>query len=584
MSRRGKTIHTDIEFEMIPWNSSALDDTGAELAVSQESFGGEFIFDVSFKSKHKGFVVQNIRKYKSYTEKASRRQMNRGDYDWGVNYEDCNKCAGPCSHSCYKFLGKNSWEKAGDEECKNLPVPDKETVVCTLDDYWEIFYIGNEGESWNTDRFKQTFLKNESEGTIIQIGYAYFFPYTKSVKQENEVVKLTASIKKLFGPRVGGHHNIAMANGLPSSKTQPFMGKLEPVKNVIVHKLTVKWGKHEPTSKFQRQTEWTTEVTEEAFEGSQLYKEFPWEYKEDRPFYFNSAEWDKIDLDRRKDFRPPEFMCPSCKKVHFKDNWWDYHDDAPSPDFFNEATGLPATSPVAPSRKKTRKKTRKKRRSSGGAGDESDEGKVGATGVRDPSGKEIIAVYPGRFQPMGKHHKKTYEWMAAEFGINNSFIVTSNKISLPKSPLGFEDKRKIAQAMGIPAHNFALEKIVYAPPTFSFLKERDPENTAVVVVIGKKDMEDNPRFKNLDGQTKSGKPAYYRSYDPQIPLEGCDKHGYIIVAPHQDFDVGGEEMSGTLLRKYLPTASDEMFEKLLGISDQETINFLREKLRANTDY
>ncbi|MCH8031631.1 MAG: hypothetical protein IIB09_07430 [Bacteroidetes bacterium] len=46
-----------------------------------------------------------------------------------------------------------------------------------------------------------------------------------------------------------------MANGLPSSKTQPLMGKLEPVKNVIVHKLTVKWGKHEPESKFQRKTE-----------------------------------------------------------------------------------------------------------------------------------------------------------------------------------------------------------------------------------------------------------------------------------------------------------------------------------------
>ena len=348
MSRRGKTIHTDIEFEMIPWNSAALDDTGAELAVSQESFGGEFTFDVSFKSKRKGFVIQNIRKYKSYTEKASRRQMNRGEYDWGVNYEECNNCDGPCSYSCYKFLDKNSWEKTGDEECKNLPVPDKENVVCTLDNYWEIFYIGNEGESWNTDRFRQTFLENESEGTIIQIGYAYFFPYTKSVKQEKDVVKLTASIKKLFGLHVGGHHNVAMANGLPSSKTQPLMENLKPVKNVIVHKLTVKWGKHEPKSRFQNNTEWTTEVTEEAFEGPQLYKEFPWEYKEDRPFYFNSAGWDTVDLNREENFRPPQFMCPSCTKIHFKDNWYDYHDNAPpSLDFFNNVASLPPDHPVA---------------------------------------------------------------------------------------------------------------------------------------------------------------------------------------------------------------------------------------------
>ena len=42
-------------------------------------------------------------------------------------------------------------------------------------------------------------------------------------------------------------------------------------------------------------------------------------------------------------------------------------------------------------------------------------------------------------------------------------------------------------------------------------------------------------------------------------------------------------MSGTLLRKYLPTASDEIFEELLGISDSETINLLKEKLGANID-
>jgi len=570
MSRQGGTTPTtDIEFKMIPWNSSALDEAGSERAVSQKRFGGEFTFDVSFKSTHKGFVVQNIRKYNSYTEKAARRPLNSrfapGEYDWGANYEDCNNCAGPCSHSCYKFLGKNIWEKTRDGDCKNLPVPDKETVVCTLDDYWEIFYIGKEGTSWNTDRFSQTFLENESEGTIIQIGYAYFFPYNKSVQQENEVVKLTDSIKKLFGPHVG-YHNVKMANGLPSSKTQPLMGKLEPVKNVIVHKLTVKWGKHEPESKFQRKIEWTTEATEEAFEGLQLYKKFPWEYKGDRPFYFNSAGWDTVELNREETYRPPQFVCPSCTNAHFTDNWWDYHDAAPPPDFLNASTGRPAL-PLDPA--KTLAQTRKKTRSRGGSDDEE---KVGAT--------EIIAVYPGRFQPMGKHHKATYDWMVSVFGINNSFIVTSDKISLPKSPLGFEDKSKIAQAMGIPAQAIRLEKIVYAPPTFSFLKERNPETTAVVVVVGHKDMKDNPRFKNLDGQTKSGKPAYYRSYDPQMNLKGFDKHGYIIVAPHQEIDVGGEEMSGTLLRKYLPTASDEMFEELLGISDQETINLLREKLRG----
>ena len=582
MARRGGTSSTEIEFSIVPWNNSALDEGGGQRAVAQESFGGAFVFDVVFKSNHTGFVVQNIRKYKSYSKKAPRRPMARGEYDWGVNYEDCNNCAGPCSYSCYKLAGTNTWEKTGDEECMTLPVPEQKSADCTIDDYWEIFYIGKNGKSWNTDRFSQTFLEDESEGTIIQIGYAYFFPYDKSVSQENEVVKLTPSIKNIFGSHVGGEYNIEMANDLPSSKTQPLMRNLEPVKNVIVHKLTVKWGKHEPKSKFQRKNAWSTEVTEEAFEGAQLYKEFPWEYKEERPFYFTSTEWDAVDLKRRKTFQKPKYKCPQCDKVHYKENWWDYHDNKPDDTLFDVDTNLPKNFSGS-----ARGRPRKKRGDRGGAGDESGEEK----GVVDPSGKRVIAVYPGRFQPMGKHHKETYEWMAAKFGADNSFIVTSDKVELPDSPFGFEDKKIIAQAMGIPDHAIRREKIVYAPRTFSFMKERDPGDTAVVVVVGEKDMKASfdpkknktvpPRFvkyKNLDGLTKSGKPTYYQSYDSQTPLEGFDKHGYILTAPHQGFDVDGEEMSGSRLRAFIPTASDEKIEALMGISDQEAIDLLREKL------
>ena len=212
----------------------------------------------------------------------------------------------------------------------------------------------------------------------------------------------------------------------------------------------------------------------------------------------------------------------------------------------------------------------------------------------DPSGKEIIAVYPGRFQPMGKHHKAAYDWMVNEFGENNSFIVTGDRVCLPDSPLCFDDKNKVAQAMNIPPYAIRQERIVYAPATFSFMKGKDPQNTAVVVVVGEKDMKPSfdpkknkvmpPRFvkgKTLDGIKVNGEYTYYRSYDPNMPLEGFDKHGYIIVAPHQELDVGGKEMSGSSLRDHLPTASDESFEELLGISDPETIDMLRRKLRVD---
>ena len=214
-------------------------------------------------------------------------------------------------------------------------------------------------------------------------------------------------------------------------------------------------------------------------------------------------------------------------------------------------------------------------------------------GKRDPSGKEIIAVYPGRFQPMGKHHKATYDWMVKEFGEENSFIVTGDKVR-PDSPLTFAEKQQVAQAMGIPAPSIKKEKIVYSPPSFSFMEGRTPQNTAVIVVVGEKDMKPSfdpkknkvmpPRFvqgKSLDAKNKKGEWKYYRTYDPGLSLEGFDQHGYIIVAPHQEFDIGGIEMSGTALRSALPTANDENFKDWLNISDPDTIKMLRTKLSDN---
>ena len=55
--------------------------------------------------------------------------------------------------------------------------------------------------------------------------------------------------------------------------------------------------------------------------------------------------------------------------------------------------------------------------------------------------KHIIAIYPGRFQPFGKHHAAAFKWLQKEFGQANAYIVTSDKVDPPKSPFSFEDKK-----------------------------------------------------------------------------------------------------------------------------------------------
>jgi len=54
---------------------------------------------------------------------------------------------------------------------------------------------------------------------------------------------------------------------------------------------------------------------------------------------------------------------------------------------------------------------------------------------------KVIAVYPGRFQPMGRHHAATFKWLQDKFGKENTYIVTSDKVEMPKSPLNFQEKK-----------------------------------------------------------------------------------------------------------------------------------------------
>ena len=63
--------------------------------------------------------------------------------------------------------------------------------------------------------------------------------------------------------------------------------------------------------------------------------------------------------------------------------------------------------------------------------------------------KTVIAIYPGRFQPMGKHHYDAYKWLASKFGKENTFIATSDKVDPPKSPLNYKEKKAIASKYGI---------------------------------------------------------------------------------------------------------------------------------------
>lgn len=198
--------------------------------------------------------------------------------------------------------------------------------------------------------------------------------------------------------------------------------------------------------------------------------------------------------------------------------------------------------------------------------------------------RKIIAIYPGRFQPMGQHHKLTFEWMQKTFGADNSFIATSSKVALPKSPLNFEEKLLVMGAHGISANSVIQCRSPYRPAEVyqHLLQTRGltMSDFSVVFIVGQKDMQENPRF--TVGYTKKGRPTYYQTFaDNQNNLHTADIHGYLAVAPHVEFSLpNGMESSGTNLRSFLAVASPADFELAMGFYNQRIDDMFKMRFSA----
>jgi len=194
--------------------------------------------------------------------------------------------------------------------------------------------------------------------------------------------------------------------------------------------------------------------------------------------------------------------------------------------------------------------------------------------------KTVIAIYPGRFQPFGQHHAKSFKWLQQNFGAQNTYIATSDKVELPKSPFSFSEKKQIIDEYGLGDYVVQTKNPYKAE---EILGSMDPATTAVVFMVGAKDMQNDPRFAMKP--KRDGSDSYFQPYDKnKSNLQGFDKHGYLIVGPHVSIAIPGYgEMSGTALRKALgakiPRSEKiKMFKAVFGWYDESTANMIFSKL------
>jgi len=194
-------------------------------------------------------------------------------------------------------------------------------------------------------------------------------------------------------------------------------------------------------------------------------------------------------------------------------------------------------------------------------------------------GKDVYAIYPGRFHPAGPHHYQAYKWLADKFGKDKVYVATTDKVELPDSPLNFAEKKAVWVKYGVPADKIIQTK---SPYTATEVLDLLPDGSAVVFGFGKKDAD---RFK-VGGVKKDGSPAYLQFYEQNKDnLQDFTKHGYLIIVPHFSLKVDGMELSGTEIRNMIATdPSEETFKKIFGWYDPKIAQMLSNKFKEASGY
>jgi hypothetical protein len=188
------------------------------------------------------------------------------------------------------------------------------------------------------------------------------------------------------------------------------------------------------------------------------------------------------------------------------------------------------------------------------------------------AGPELVVLYPGRFQPFHLGHGDVFRGLQSQFGRDNVYIATSNKVEPPKSPFNFSDKTVFMNAAGIPSDRILEVISPYKLPEPRF----NPANTIFVVAVGSPDRD---RLRP-DSVKKDGTPGYFKTFEGIDKAETADKHGYVIIADERQkiININGQPVDvshGTPARaawnavRDNPKARSEYLLQMYGRDDPE---------------
>lgn len=191
--------------------------------------------------------------------------------------------------------------------------------------------------------------------------------------------------------------------------------------------------------------------------------------------------------------------------------------------------------------------------------------------------KQVICIYPGRFQPPHRGHASTYRQLEKKYGAQNTFIATSNKTDADKSPFNFAEKKALLVAAGVPAEQIVQVVNTYAAKEIT--DRFDLSKTIVVYAVGEKDMGEDPRFSSF--VKKDGSPSYLQKMTDNP--ETADKHAYLIVAPTVQFQINGRNITSAseirqMYREADPAERADIIHQLYGMNTGTVTQIFNSKL------
>jgi len=196
------------------------------------------------------------------------------------------------------------------------------------------------------------------------------------------------------------------------------------------------------------------------------------------------------------------------------------------------------------------------------------------------AGMNTLVIYPGRFQPWHKGHKAVYDYLVKNYGSDNVFVATSNKVDPPRSPFTFGEKVQFMNLTGVSADRIIETRDPYK--ALEVVQNYDPKTTRLIFAVSEKDMSEDPRFSFKT--KKDGSPSYFQP----MPKDASDmvalqQHGYIMTVPTFNFSVLGQPMrSATEVRAQFADADEatqqQIIKDLFGSYDKNVHDIMRQGL------